>query len=83
MGDESVDEDLHQGMGRLVQALLSFAKLRGRMWRTMIVDRYQSWLSSPIIKCAMPSVLRSSPRFLHLSLFRFLGPGALSFCLRC
>ena len=35
--DESVDENLLQGMGRLVQALLSFAKLR--MWRIMVVDK--------------------------------------------
>ena len=34
-----MDEDLHQVKGRLVQALLSFAKLRGRMWRIMVVDK--------------------------------------------
>ena len=32
-----MDEDLHQGTGRLVQALLSFAKLWGRMWRRMVM----------------------------------------------
>ena len=82
--NESVGEDLHRGMGRPVQALLSFAKLQGSIG--------ECWYSSgyvPVIaklssnKRAMPSVLRSSPRFLHPSLFQFLGLGALSFCLRC